>query len=228
MITIFAILFSLNEPSIMQEAARHSYFYKNVDILEGSCKERGFPLSYEGIKYCLMKRDKATITAKREGKDLLLSISPDPTLIRYLMFLRKGFVVKKIALNRKQVRLRNGASIDEIQILGIGAEGPVVIYERNFGSPIQIDFKKDILQSINILRGKAKCKPLTLEKNLKKAAKETIPSLTEGKLSHYSTDYGGLRHRGVRSRIAGENLLFQKTKKQDFLSWSTHLLIFTT
>lgn len=201
----FLFLFTISEYDLLQYAS--AGLYRNVAIeTVAECPEKATCVIAEGSTYLLKRLDATVVTLEKSTDGFALTIAPDKNFTNYRLFIREGLTVRRIEVTQKRVTVLDKGSVTALQLVGVGARGPVVIWQKDIRAATAEPFTGDISDSMNGLRKKAGLPPLAVDKTLAPFAAETIARVKKGDLSHYSGSTGSIRHSGVRAKELGENL----------------------
>lgn len=206
---LFPLVFFIS--SIPQQAVDAGFFYRNSSCsVEKSCKKAHFSHKTKDGFLCCKRHDKTEVSVVFDKDDAVLNITPDPLYSSYYLYVQREAFVTKARLTKREVRISGGRGASVLQLVGVGAKGPIVLYQRNF-KPFSAPFKNNLLQSINLLRRKNRLQPFSLFSMEKHEIRG---------LHHYDGDRGSLRHQGMRSQNVGENLFRARSFERAF-----HLLV---
>lgn len=207
MMLLALMLLTLTEYDLLQKAATEGFPYRNVAIeTVEKCPDKDFCATVDGTRYHFKRLDATGVILEKDGDGFTISITPDKNFTNYRLFIRDGLTVRRIEVTQKRVTVLDKGSVAALQLVGVGARGPVVIWQKDIRAATAEPFTGDISESMNGLRKKAGLPPLAVDKTLAPFAAETIARVKKGDLSHYSGSAGSIRHSGVRAKELGENL----------------------
>jgi hypothetical protein len=205
---LFALIFiTLTEYDLLQKAAAEGFLYRNVVIeTVAKCPDKEFCATFDGTRYHFKRLDTTAVTIEKSADGFALTIAPDRNFTNYRLFIREGLTVRRIEVTQKRVTVLDKGALTALQLVGVGARGPVVIWQKDIRPAAAEPYTGDLLGSMNALRKKGGLPPLTLDKTLAPAAANALARVRKGELAHYSGADGGIRHSGVRAGSLGENL----------------------
>ncbi|HNT26696.1 MAG TPA: hypothetical protein PKH10_00830 [bacterium] len=218
MMLLALMLLTISEYDLLQKAAADGFLYRNVAVeTVEKCPAKATCITAEGSTYLLKRLDTTAVTLEKSADGFALTIAPDKNFTNYRLFIREESTVRRIEVTQKRVTVLDKGSVTALQLVGVGAQGPVVIWQKDVRATAIEPFTGDLLGSMNVLRKKAGLPPLTIDKTLAPFAAETIARVKKGDLSHYSGSTGSIRHSGVRAKELGENLFSATTLERAWL-----------
>ncbi len=204
---ISLLLFTLTEYDLLQKATAEGFLYRNVAIeTTEKCPDKDFCAIVDGARYHFKRLDATAVTLEKSADGFTLTISPDKNFTNYRLFIREGLTARRIEATQKRIAVIDKGALTALQLVGVGARGPVVIWQKDIRPAAVEPFTGDLLGSMNALRKKAGLPPLALDKALAPAADNAMKRMKNGELAHYSGDEGSVKHAGVRAGSLGENL----------------------
>ncbi|HSA33248.1 MAG TPA: hypothetical protein P5077_05930 [bacterium] len=208
----FLFLLTLSEYDLLQKAADTGFLYRNVAVeTVEKCPAKATCVIAEGATYLFKRLDTTVVTLEKNADGFALTITPDKNFTNYRLFIREGLSVRRVEVTQKRVTVLDKGSVTALQLVGVGAQGPVALWQKDIRPAAAEPFAGDLLGSMNALRKKADLPPLTVDKTLAPFAAETLARVKKGDLSHYSGSTGSIRHSGVRAKELGENLFVATT-----------------
>ncbi len=204
---ISLLLLTLTEYDLLQKAAAKGFLYRNVAIeTTEKCPDKEFCATVDGTRYHFKRLDTTAVTIEKSADGFALTITPDKNFTNYRLFIREGLTVRRIETTQKRIAVIDKGALTALQLVGVGARGPVVIWQKDIRPAAVEPFTGDLLGSMNALRKKAGLPPLTLDQALAPALRNAAARMKSGEMAHYSGSEGSVRHSGVRAGSLGENL----------------------
>ena len=105
----------------------------------------------------------------------------------------------------------DGGTLISLQVVAVGAHGPVVVWQKDVRSAPPAPWLGDLVSTINGVRQKAGAPPLTVDVSLRQTALKKIGRIQAGSLAHYDGREGSIAHSRLRTASIGENLFMATT-----------------
>ncbi len=225
----FALLLygALSEYDLLEKASRAGFFYRQVAIEEvAACPRDGFCLPVDGVTYHFRRLERSEVRFATVSGGYSVTVAPDPAFSAYRLFVRDTGTVRRIEMTTRTATVRDPGTIISLQLVAVGAAGPVVVWQKDVRSAPFPEWKGDLISSMNALRKKAGAPPLSPDESLRPAARKALERVRGGVAVHYDGREGSIAHGGLRASSLGENLFIAATIERAWhmmVSSPTHL-----
>ena len=207
MLLVAVLCAALTEYDLQEKAAGTGFLYRNVSIASVvACPSGETCLTVEGTLYRFHRLDATAVSLTGAAGGHTLAVVPDPAFTAYALFVRDGLSVRRLPMDRKPVTVLDPGTVVSLQVVGVGAAGPVVVWQKDLRPVAPEPWPGDLVAAMNALRKKTGVPPLVADESLLSAARQAVERVRKGKLAHYDGREGGIRHSGVRAAALGENL----------------------
>ncbi len=227
MFFVFLLYGVLSEYDLLEKASREGFFYRQVAIEDvAACPRDGFCLTVEGVTYHFRRLERSDVRFGAVSGGYTITLTPDPAFSAYRLFVRDADTVRRIEMTTRTATVRDPGTIVSLQIVAVGAAGPVVVWQKEVRSAPFPEWKGDFISSVNAIRKKAGAPPLSADESLRPAARKALERIRGGVVVHYDGREGSIMHSGLRVAPIGENLFIAATVERAWLmmiSSPTHL-----
>ncbi len=211
----FLLYHAISEYDLLERAANAGFFYRQVSIEQVTACPRGeFCLSADGVLYHFRRLERSTVHCAAVPGEYTVTVAPDRSLSAYRLYVRDSETVRRIEMTTRTVTVRDRGTILSLQIVAVGAAGPVVIWQKDLRPVPPFEWRGDLLSSINAVRERTGAPLLVADETLRPMARKALERIRGGTAVHYGGREGSVTHSGLRADSVGENLFIAITPER--------------